>query len=114
MKVANIRDSRRLDVRMRSNHIAVVRMPLRKQQVRNRLIRRVIRTPLTLPPLIAHHIPLILQQLAIQPFHQEAHAIALKPQPQLKLIRRQRLKIVRAVKVCRSIDVRRARALARS
>ena len=50
-----------------------------------------------------------VELLLIEHVEQVAHAIGLEPQPELELVRRQRLEVVRAIEVGRAVEVRAAR-----
>jgi hypothetical protein len=70
------------------------------------LPRNVIGLAFALATLITHDVALVGQLLAIEPLHEETHAIALEPKRKLKLIRRHCLEIIRAVEIGRAVYVR--------
>ena len=86
-------------------------MTLGEQRVEQRLVHQSIGTVLgALTTFVAHHILLVGELGLIEHFRQKAHAIAFDPQRQLQLIGRHGLEVVGAIKVCRAIDLRCARA----
>ena len=64
-----------------------------------------------LSSLVAHHIALVLELPGIEFFQEKSHAVAFEPEGQLQLVRRQRFKIIRAVKVCCAVDLAGSRRL---
>ena len=103
---------RRLDVLVRADDVAVVRMPLREQRLKQRLFGEAVRLVLdALAPLVADDVLLVRQRRLIDLVEQVAHAIGLEPQRQLELVRRDGLEVVGAVEVGRAVDVARAGGL---
>ena len=85
-------------------------MPFRKKQVIQAFFRQTVWSVFGgLPALIAHHVALIRQLLDIQRADEISHAVAFQPKSQFQLIRGNRLVIIRAIEIRRSVDVRRAR-----
>ena len=82
----------------------VIRMIRRKQRRRNRRRCKTVGTVLViLPPLVQHHVPLILELLLRQGRQQVTHAIGFHPQGQFKRVGRHHFPIVGAVRIGRSV-----------
>ena len=89
---------RRLDVLVRADHVAVVRMALREERLDERLLGDAVRLVLdALTPLVADDVLLVRERRLVDLLEQVAHAVRLEPQRELELIRRHRLEVVGAV-----------------
>ena len=109
-ELARIGQTRRLNVRMRSDDGGVVGMRLRIEQVDQLLFRVSVRTVLhRLAPLVADHILLVGELLRIDRVEEIPHAIRFDPERQLEPVGGNRLEVVRPVVVRRAVDVGRAR-----
>ena len=79
----------RLDVGVRADHVGVVRVARRKQQLHDGLVDHAVRAVLdALAALVAHDVLLVGELGCVELVEQIAHAIGLEPQRQLELIRR--------------------------
>ena len=79
-KIPHVFEFGGLDVGMRSDHIAVIRMFFRKNLVKHRLFHHPVRRVFhALPPLVAHHILLVRKIGLVQFVRQITHAIGLQP-----------------------------------
>ena len=96
-----------LDVRVGADHVGVVGMSGRVEQVRHRLLGEAVGAVLdALAPLVAHHVLLVRQHSLVEAVEQEAHPIALEPQRQLELVRWHVLEEVGAIEVGGSVHHR--------
>ncbi len=110
-KLPHVIELRGLDVGVRSDDVAVVRMPLRKQRLEHRFLDDAVRPVLAaLTPLVPHDVLLVRQLRLIDRLEQVSHAIGLEPERQLELIRRHRLEVVGAIEAGRAVDARGAAA----
>ena len=90
----------RLDVLVRSDDVAVVRVALREQRLHQRFFGKSVRLVLdALAPLVADDVLLVRERGLVDLLEQIAHAIGFEPQRQLELVRRHGLEVVRAVVV---------------
>ena len=99
-----------LDVLVRTDNVAVIRMTLGIKQVHQPFFDGPVRLVLhALTALIADNVLLVGKIGLIQLVRQVAHAVGFEPKRKLQLVRRQRLEIIRAVKIRGAVDVRSAR-----
>ena len=101
-----------LQVLVRADHVAEVRVRLGIEQLAEPLLRPAVGDVLdALPLLVADDIPLRVQLLLIDGVEEEAHAIALEPQRKLQPIGGHCLEVVGAIPLGGAVQVRRAVAL---
>ena len=87
-------------------------MTLRKQVVENGFFHD-SEWPIldTLPPFVADNVLLVPKRSVIDLVQQVTHAVRLQPQRNLELVTWNRFKVIRSVKVCRSVDIAGAHCL---
>ncbi len=99
-KFPHVVELRGLDVGVRSDDDAVVRMPFGKQRLEHRFLDDAVRPVLgALPPLVPHDVLLVRQLGLIDRLEQVSHAIGLEPERELELIGRHRLEVVGAIEI---------------
>ena len=109
-KIPHVLQLRGLNIEVRTDDFAVVRMLFRKELMEQPFFHHAVGSVLhALPALIADHVLLIRKIGLVQFVRQITHAVGLQPQRELQLIRRQRFEIVGAVKIGRAVDIRRPR-----
>ena len=86
VEVAHIGDAGGFNVGVAADHVAVVGVSLGKKLVVDLFVGHVVGPSLALAALVANHVLLVDEFLAVQALHQKAHAIALEPQRKLKLV----------------------------
>ena len=110
-ELVHVLEPRRVDV----GHVADRRMAVgvslvvgaREQGLEREAVGAVL---VRLPPLVLHHLALVIELLLRDPGLEEPHAVGLQPQAEIQFVRGQRLEVVRAVEPRRPVE-RAARVL---
>ena len=111
VEVANVIDAGGFDIGVGADDVAVVGVFPGEEELEHLFIGEVVGLAFALAALIADDVTLVGELGAVQAFHEEAHAVRLKPEAELKLVGGEGLEVVGAVEVGGAVDVGRACSL---
>jgi len=104
-EVADIVEACGFDVGVGADDVRVVRMGFGEEEMVDLFVGEFVRSAFTLATLVADDVALVGEFFAVEAFEEEAHAVAFKPEGELKLVAGDGFEVVGAVEVGGAVDI---------